>query len=135
MNPFTAMLDGVVAFVRRNPLLCLLLLMLALFAPSVLGGIALFVLYFILGLVLLVVVLLVVFRWRIMRLRQQVQEQFRQQGDPAAGGPYGSRPADREGEVKVYKTRAASEKRVSSRVGDYVEFEEVETGSPTEEKR
>ena len=42
MNLFTAILDGAVAFVRRNPLFCLLILMLALFAPSVLGGIAMF---------------------------------------------------------------------------------------------
>ena len=35
MNLFTAILDGAVAFVRRNPLFCLLILMLALFAPSV----------------------------------------------------------------------------------------------------
>lgn len=126
MNPFTALLDGVVAFVRRNPLLCLLILLLALFAPSVLGGIALFVLYFILGVVLLVVVLLLVFRWRIYRLRQQVQEQFRQDGAPGADTPFGGRRASHEGEVKVYKTRDAARKRVNSRVGDYVEFEEVE---------
>ena len=90
MNLFTAILDGAVAFVRRNPLFCLLILMLALFAPSVLGGIAMFVLYFILGIILLVVVLMLVFRWRIYRLRQQVEEQFRQ-----GGGPSPSRPAAR----------------------------------------
>ena len=132
MNLFTAILDGAVAFVRRNPLFCLLILMLALFAPSVLGGIAMFVLYFILGIILLVVVLMLVFRWRIYRLRQQVEEQFRQGGGPSAGAPSGGRAA---GEVKVYKTRAAAEKRVSSRVGDYVEFEEVETESEEEDNR
>ena len=73
MNLFTVILDGAVAFVRRNPLFCLLILMLALFAPSVLGGIAMFVLYFILGIILLVVVLMLVFRWRIYRLRLGVQ--------------------------------------------------------------
>ena len=35
--------------------------------------------------------------------------------------------------TEVYKTRAAAEKRVSSRVGDYVEFEEVETESEEEQ--
>lgn len=135
MNLFTAILDGAVAFVRRNPLFCLLILMLALFAPSVLGGIAMFVLYFILGIILLVVVLMLVFRWRIYRLRQQVEEQFRQGGGPSAGAPSGGRAAGREGEVKVYKTRAAAGKRVSSRVGDYVEFEEVETESEEEDNR
>lgn len=83
MNLFTAILDGAVAFVRRNPLFCLLILMLALFAPSVLGGIAMFVLYFILGIILLVVVLMLVSR--IYRLRQQVEEQFRQ-GRPLGRG-------------------------------------------------
>ena len=64
-----------------------------------------------------------------------MEEQFRQGGGPSAGAPSGGRAAGREGEVKVYKTRAAAEKRVSSRVGDYVEFEEVETESEEEDNR
>ena len=40
MNLLIAIFDGIVGFVRRNPLFCLLIFLLALFAPSVLGGIA-----------------------------------------------------------------------------------------------
>lgn len=40
MNLLIAIIDGIVGFIRRNPLFCLLIFLLALFAPSVLGGIA-----------------------------------------------------------------------------------------------
>ena len=53
MNLLIAIIDGIVGFIRRNPLFCLLIFLLALFAPSVLGGIAMFVLYALLGLVVL----------------------------------------------------------------------------------
>ena len=53
MNLLIAIIDGIVGFIRRNPLFCLLIFLLALFAPSVLGGIAMFVLYALLGLSLI----------------------------------------------------------------------------------
>ncbi len=43
-------LDSIIAFVQRNPMFCLVVLMLALLAPQVLQGIVLFVLYGLLGL-------------------------------------------------------------------------------------
>ena len=67
MNLLIAIIDGIVGFIRRNPLFCLLIFLLALFAPSVLGGIAMFVLYALLGLVVLAIILLLSFRWRIYR--------------------------------------------------------------------
>lgn len=134
MNFLLAIVDSLVGFVQRNPLTTLIILILALGAPALLKGIALFILYFLMGLVLLIVILLLAFRWRIYKVRKQMEEQFgegfSQQGRPRSGfGGFGSPfaeqpPKQREGEVKVYKTTETPEKRVSKDVGDYVDFEE-----------
>lgn len=133
MNFILAIIDSLVRFVQRNPLTTLIIVILALGAPALLKGIALFILYFFMGLILLIVVLMLVFRWRIYKVRKQMEEQFgegfRQQPGQGGFGGFGSPFAEqqrkqREGEVKVHKTPGAPEKRVSKDVGDYVEFEE-----------
>ena len=120
MNLLIAIIDGIVGFIRRNPLFCLLIFLLALFAPSVLGGIAMFVLYALLGLVVLAIILLLSFRWRIYRMRKDLEDQFG--GQSFGPGPAGNA---REGEIHIRKTKGAGEKRVRKDVGDYIEFEEV----------
>ena len=129
MNLLIAIIDGIVGFIRRNPLFCLLIFLLALFAPSVLGGIAMFVLYALLGLVVLAIILLLSFRWRIYRMRKDLEDQF--------GGiilhhvagfvfPRGDQiHVPLRGEIHIRKTKGAGEKRVHKDVGDYIEFEEV----------
>lgn len=126
MNLLTAILDGMVEFVRRNPLTCLTIIVLALVAPALLKGIAMFALYFVLGCALLVLVLVSLVRWRIYKMRRQMEEQFGQGPRNPFGSPFGgTRPEpDREGDVKIYKTNDAPRKKVSKDVGDYVEFEE-----------
>ncbi len=126
MNLFMAIIDAVTGFIRRNPLTCLVILILAVAAPAVLKGIAVFILYFFLGLFLLAGLLLFLFRWRIYKVRRQMEEQFGPQGG-LGGDPFAGRRAraPQEGEVKVYKTQGTPEKRVSKDVGDYVEFEET----------
>lgn len=111
MNLLIAIIDGIVGFIRRNPLFCLLIFLLALFAPSVLGGIAMFVLYALLGLVVLAIILLLSFRWRIYRMRKDLEDQFGGQGfgPGGSGGPAGNA---REGEIHIRKTKGAGEKRV-----------------------
>lgn len=130
MNILTAIIDGLVGFVRRNPILCLVILLLAIFAPSVAGGIAMFILYFILGILLLGVILLLSLRWKIHRARRQMEEQFgsrrADQGDPITRS---STP--QEGEIHIYRMEGSSRKRVRKDVGDYVEFEEIETDERT----
>lgn len=124
MNFLTAVFDSLVGFIRRNPVLCLVIVILAVAAPAVLKGIAVFILYFILGLIVLALVLALLFRWRIYKLRQGMQDPFGPQaGFGAAAG--GSGRQRWEGDVKIYKTQDAPEKRISSQVGDYVEFEET----------
>ncbi len=126
-------LDSIIAFVQRNPMFCLVVLMLALLAPQVLQGIVLFVLYGLLGLFILVGVAIAVFRWRIARMQQRMEERFgeearRQQGQWYDTGAGRSRRNNRSGEgsVRIHRTSDAPEKRVSDDVGDYVDFEESE---------
>ena len=65
MNFLTAIIDGLVRFVQRNPLTTLVILILAVGAPALLRGIALFFLYFIMGVIVLVVAAILLFRWRV----------------------------------------------------------------------
>lgn len=133
MRFLTEIVDALVGFVQRNPLTVLVILILALGAPALLKGIALFILYFFMGVVLLVIAAMLFFRWRLARMRREMEEQF---GQGFGGGPQGgfrggfnprqeSRTSRREGEVEVHRTAGAPEKRVSETVGDYVEFEET----------
>ena len=131
MNFILAIIDSLAGFVQRNPLTMLLIVILALGAPALLKGIALFILYFLMGLVILVVVLMLAFRWRIYKVRKQMEQQFGEGFDPrnfggqGFGSPFAEQPRkEREGEVKVHKTPGMPEKRVSKDVGDYVDFEE-----------
>lgn len=124
MGFFTAIVEAAAAFVRRNPLTVLCVVVLAVAAPSLLRGVALFILYAMLSIVLLVLVLVLLFRWRLGRVQREMQERFgREFGRDGFDGP---RPQDgREGDVKIYATSDKPEKRVSNDVGDYVEFEET----------
>lgn len=135
MNFIMILIDSIATFVRRNPLLCLLILMLALLAPSVLKGLAAFVLYFVIGILLFGLIILLTIRWRFRRLQREMQEQFGHMGGGFQGHTEGytqqqrARQTTNEGEVKVYVTSETPEKRIANDVGDYVEFEE------TKEKR
>lgn len=129
------LMDSLVSFVQRNPFTVLVILLLALGAPALLKGIAVFILYALLGLAVIVAALVLLFRWKIAQARRQMERQFGEGfggQDPFAGrNPFAgqSREAHRrradEGEVKVYKTAETPEKRVSNDVGDYVDFEET----------
>lgn len=130
MGFLTAIIDALAEFVRRNPIFTLIVVVLAFTAPALLKGIALFVLYLVLGFLVLIFALSLLFRWRIRRVQRQMEEQFGAGGFGGAGfgGARGARTESRreqEGEVKVYRTSETPEKRVSESVGDYVEFEET----------
>lgn len=136
MNFFTAIIDSLVAFVRRNPLTVLLIVVLALTAPALLRGLATLILYLVLGFVIFIVVVLLMMRWRLHKVQQQVRQQFNEQQQRTGGGfggfsGFGSsqqahtRTRSAEGEVKIRRTGTAQEKRISDDVGDYVEFEET----------
>ena len=102
MRFLSAIIDALAAFVQRNPLMVLLLFVLALFAPALVKGIAVFILYALMGIVLAAVLLAVLLRWRIRRVRREMEEQFRgfrsgddpfsgMSSDPFSGGRRASR--------------------------------------------
>lgn len=128
MRFLAAILDALAAFVQRNPLFVLLVIVLALVAPALLRGVAAFILYLFFGFILFVGALALLLRWRIWRVQRDMEKQFGRgfrAGGPA-GGPFSRQQRQgHEGDVQVHKTSGAPEKRVSSDVGDYVEFEET----------
>lgn len=132
MNFLTAIINALVGFVQRNPLTVLVILILAFAAPALLKGVALFFLYFIMSILILAVALILLFRWRMNKVRRRMEQQFGEDFDPrnfgsqGFGSPFAGEPRKgREGEVKLRKTAGTPEKRVSEDVGDYVEFEET----------
>ena len=121
-----AIIDAIVEWVKRNPLTCILLVMVAVFAPSLFG--AIFIGIGIVALLLLAIPIFGIFKLR--RMSKKMEEQgSQQQGFGGFGGfSQQSRTQQRpqnEGEVKVYTTEETKEKRVSDKVGDYIDFEEV----------
>ncbi|HIW64723.1 MAG TPA: DUF4834 family protein [Candidatus Alistipes intestinipullorum] len=129
MRFLLAIIDSLVSFVQRNPLTVLVILILAIGAPAVLKGVALFILYLFMGLLVLILVGLLLLRWHMNKIRRQMEEQFGA-GERPQDGPWRGRNASagptsgREGEVRVHRTSEAPEKRVSKDVGDYIDFEE-----------
>ncbi len=118
------LIDAVAGFIRRNPLLCLLILFLALLSPQLLAGALKMVLYVVLFLVLLALAVAVTLGYRLHRLRRDVEEQMRG-GNPFGGNAGSTGSGPREGEVSVHQTQP-QEKKINSDVGDYVDFEEVD---------
>ena len=141
MKFLTDIIDALAGFVQRNPLTVLVIVILALGAPALLKGIAAFILYFLLGIVVFTLVMGLWLRWRIAQARRRMEEQFGEQfgggtfrskssygRETHREGPFGrSSRSSREGEVKIYVTSEAPEKRVAHGVGDYVDFEETKT--------
>ncbi len=131
MNFLFILADAVGSFIRRNPILCLSILLLAILSPALMRGIALFVLYLILGIVLISVLGVVWLRLRLKRMQEQMQEQMHEQQfggqtrSANASWSAGRSTASREGDVKVHRTADTPEKRVSKDVGDYVDFVET----------
>ena len=116
MNILLHIIDSIVGFVSRNPIFCLVVLILAIGAPSLLAGIASVILYVVLGLILLIGVLSLLLRWRIYKLQRDFGRQ--QQGyDPQNN-------SRREGDISVHINRDQSGKRINDDVGDYVDFVE-----------
>lgn len=140
---------GLLAFVERNPLFTLLLVAIGIFAPVVFKVAG----WIILGIILAIIVLVAIGSLRLRRMRQQMEEQMKSSGFSGSGfgnmGGFGNMAggangmtleelvrrmqaeadARRQGATASNTTTTSSpksEKRVSDKVGDYVDFEEVE---------
>lgn len=129
MRYLLAIIDSLAGFVQRNPMTVLVILLLAIGAPAVLKGIALIILYFVMGLLVFVLVGILLLRWQMNRVRRQMEERFGTGQRPQGGSWQNARHAGRqssarEGEVHVHRTSQTPEKRVSESVGDYIDFEE-----------
>lgn len=128
MNFLFAIIDSIVEWIKRNPLTCILLVMIAVFAPGLYG--AIFIGIGIVVLLLLAIPIIGIFKLR--RMSRKIEDEARQQqgfggqgfGGQGFGGQNRTRTSN-EGEVKVYTTEEATEKRVNDKVGEYVDFEEV----------
>ncbi|MFR9602310.1 MAG: DUF4834 family protein [Rikenellaceae bacterium] len=129
--------------IKSNPILWLIIF-LAIVAPSFLLGAVTVVVYIVLGIFLLLFILSLYFRYKITKMRKNMEDQMRGgaqsgQGNQTNQNPFGfgqnpfggsagankSQTARDEGDVKVYKTSEVNEKRVNKDVGDYVDFEEI----------
>ena len=127
MNWIFAILDAIVEWIRRNPLTCILLVMLAVFVPSAFGAILIAIA--VVALLLLAIPLIGILKLR--RMSKKMGEQARHQGFGGQGFGGQGFTQERhtrnssEGEVRVYPTNEAAEKRVNDKVGEYVDFEEV----------
>lgn len=126
MNFLFAIIDSIVEWIKRNPLTCILLVMIAVFAPGLYG--AIFIGIGIVVLLLLAIPIIGIFKLR--RMSRKIEDEARQQqgfGGQGFGGFTGQNRTrtNNEGEVKVYTTEEATEKRVNDKVGEYVDFEEV----------
>ena len=121
MSFLFAKIDSIVEWIKRNPLTCILLVMIAVFAPGLFG--AIFIGIGIVVLLLLAIPIIGIFKLR--RMSRKIEDEARQQqGFGGFSGQNRSR-TNNEGEVKVYTTEEATEKRVNDKVGEYVDFEEV----------
>ncbi len=154
MNIFTIIFDSIVGFIRRNPLTITIIIMVAIFAPSLFGAALIGLL---IGALLLLLIPLFVF-WRLYRQARRIEREggkakggfgdfhtfFDGVGGDNRGGYWNSRRGrggfggfsrgfnntqqnPNEGDVKVYTTSEQPQKRVNDNVGDYVDFEEVKS--------
>ena len=117
MNIIKLFFDSLFGFVQRNPITCLVLVVLAVAFPPLFG--------FVLGAVVVLIVLSVLsgllLMWRLRSVKKQMEEQIRDAGRRSEY--YGGGTAKEEGDVSVHRTAAPS-KRINSDVGEYVDFEE-----------
>lgn len=117
------LIDSLVAFVRRNPIMCLILLFIALASPQMVAGAFKAIMYVIMFFLILMLAIGLYMSYRINRLRQDAEQKMRN----ASGSyrNYGHKTQQpREGEVSVHQTEP-QEKKINKNVGDYVDFEDV----------
>lgn len=135
---------GILAFIERHPLFTLFIILISIFAPVVWKAIGWVIVAVLFALLLIVGVA----AFRMHKMRKQVEDQFR--GTSSAGFSSGfssaqgmsleelvrRMQAEAEAEAKrrsqdTYSSKTtqsstAQQKRVNDKVGDYVDFEEVE---------
>lgn len=118
MNLLTIFFESLFGFIRRNPVTCIVLVVVALLCPPLFG----FVLWAFAALIVLSVVSALLLLWRLRSVRKSMEEQIRD-AQSATQGFYQNKKTQ-EGDVSVHRTSSAPEKKINSDVGEYVDFEE-----------
>lgn len=157
MNILRIIIFGLLAFIERNPIFCLFLLLVAIVAPALFKVVG----WIILGIIALFLVILGIGWWRMRKMQRELNNQFRQtasgagfNGSGSAGGFNGfggfstggmtleelvrqmhaqadaakrnSANSTNSQTTTTTTTSGSTQKKVSDKVGDYVDFEEVE---------
>lgn len=120
MNFFIMLLDGIAAFIRRNPITCLVAVIIAIACPSLFGA----AVWVISVLIILALLSTLLFVWRIRRLQKSVDEQFRRAAEEQGRRYSQADDMHREGDVSLHRTNEAPQKKINDDVGEYVDFEE-----------
>ena len=123
MNNFPGISDLIFALIRKYAFILIVLVLVIIFGDLFFY---IFAAIFLLG-ILLIISVPIFIALKVRRMTRQMEEQFRQ----AAGGfnfraQSQSHSSRSEGDVKVHMG-SAQQKKVSNDVGDYVEFEEVDS--------
>lgn len=156
MNILRIIIFGLLAFIERNPIFCLFLLLVAIVAPALFKVVG----WIILGIIALFLVILGIGWWRMRKMQRELNNQFRQTASGAgfnasgsAGGFNGfggfstggmtleelvrqmqaqadaakrNSENNKNSQATTTTTSGSTQKRVNDKVGDYVDFEEVE---------
>ncbi len=123
MDFINKLIDSFVAFVRRNPLVFLLPLLIALMSPQLVAGAFKAIIYVIMFFLILMLAIGIYMSYRFNRLRQDAEQKMRNAtGSYRNYGHNTQQP--REGEVSVHQTEP-QEKKINKDVGDYVDFEDI----------
>ena len=126
MNFLSALIDSIIDFVRRNPLMTTLIIMLMVFAPSAFG--VLFIGIMVVLLLLLAIPIFLLFRLR--RASRHIEDEARRASQQArgqqfyGGQTYGQQSRKQEGEVKV-NGEICTMRGKKMRSGDCAEFDHV----------
>lgn len=112
------------AFVRRNPILCLFILLMALASPSMVAGVFKVILYIVMFFILMMLLGGLYLNYRIKRLRKEAAEQTMRNASGYYRNYGHNTQQPREGEISVHQTEP-QEKKINKNVGDYVDFEDV----------
>ena len=142
---------GLLSFIERNPIFCLILVLLAIFAPVVFEVVG----WIILGIIALLLIGLGLLAWKMHKMKREMKRRFEQAANGGGFNPGGAQgfsgfgftgnmsledlvrmmqqQADMRQQAKSKgagntSTHASGQpnKRVNDKVGDYVDFEEVD---------
>ena len=129
---------GILAFIERNPIFCIFILLLSIFAPFIFK----WMLWVILGLIAIAIIGFILMIVRMRKMQRQMNEQFRQANGAGGFSGFGGfsnvngmsleelvrqmqAQADAQQRKNSTTTEPKSTKIDNDKSGDYVDFEEV----------